>query len=1128
MGIPASLRCLGHPALLDEGGVPIRLKSQKQLALLIYLVLEGRAGVRRDRLADLLWSTVGIKEARHSMGTAIWGLRHRVDPKGFPADHQSIRTTVALECDLDRLTRGEVLATDLVPALELDAFLEDFDVPDAPTFNHWRDQQRARLWPTIESALVRQMDHCRRTGDFTGIEQLAERTLRHNPLSEPAIRARIEARAFAGDRIGALQAFETWKRSLHEELDAEPSERVEAMARRLRRGTIEGGGDGNRPRVPTEQWKDRAFIGRTAEYRTLYEAWERTTRGEPTHALVLGESGIGKSTLLQRLLTAASLDGAVTSRVQCYELEREIPYAALGALVRGLLERPETKGTSPHSLADLAQAVPAVHEHFPHLPVALQLQGESFRIRITDAMEALLRTIVEETPVMMVVDDFHLADDASVSVVHLLVRRFERERVMIALAARPTSANESPNIAKLRESHRRLGFVSVEVPPMADDEALEMLDGLTADGPVPGKTVREAMLRAARGYPMALELFVGEWISSGESSLALAVPAMREDLGQRTAPEDGYRMALDRISEGLDAPARLVLQLAAVLGPRLNDFPMYQIVDLGIGATGQAMGALRSIRLLRETEDRMEFVNELIRGHTYSSIPKPMRTALHGEVVARLLDAEAKGRAGSGLEIAWHLIRAGRGGEATPYLLRGARESMRGGAPHEAERGLSTAMDRLEEPDKSEALLLLGEALQEQGRMQESVEFLDAVSDSSRQAVLSRRNVLRLYAYFRNGVNTAEEYVELGARILREADLATEPNTRLRALWIAASFFRDHPETRLLGSVLHQLGKESWSELSIEDKAEYALAEALCHYFAGEKERGLETINSIIGVLESQGIANSVHLSLLVGLGVIHSSLGDYQRAAEIGERGIQAARKIGSERRLRQLAANLALSHSRLGNTEKQLHWANMAAAIAGANLDIFDIQQIHSIRARGLAAQGRTVEALAALDQANGPVGVPIQPHIKQSGHLRQADVLSLLGREKEALRAAHKGVTGEMRELLSDSFAGPYARWSAKLAAADELDRSDARARLAHLLNRERMFDLMDQAEVLNAKVWLDKRVGVENEEELQRMWARLAVLPIGATDELERLGMLDLQGPSLRSRGAALPERLLGPL
>ncbi len=746
MSKPVYLRCLGQPVLLDDSGTPVRLRTQKQLALLVYLMIEGRAPLRRDRLSDLLWSGTGMKEARHSMGTALWGLRHRVDPTGFPGDHNSVRTSVQLECDLDRLARGEVLATEMVPALELDAFLEDFEIPDAPAFNHWRDQQRATRWPVIEAALVRQMDHCRRTGDFTSIVQLADRTLRHNPLSEPAIRAQIEARIFAGDRIGALRAFETWKHLLYTELGAEPSEQIEAMARRLRRGTLEGGGDGTRPRVPTEQWRDRTFIGRTGEYRTLYEAWERTTQGAPTHALVLGESGIGKSTLIQRLMTAASLDGAVTSRVQCYELERGIPYAALGALVRGLLERPEAMATAPQSLADLAQAVPAVREQFPHLPPALQLQGESFRIRVTDAMEILLRTIAVETAVMLVVDDFHMADDASLSVIHLLARRFETERVMIALAARPTGTNESPNIARLRESHLRLGFIALEIPPMAADEAAAMLESLTRDGPVPGKTVRDAMLRAAGGYPMALELFVSEWIGSGESSLALAVPAMREEVGQRPPPEDAYRMALDRIYDGLDAPARLVLQLGAVLGHRLNDLSMYRIVDLGIGATGQAMSTLRAMRLLRETEERLEFVNELIRGQTYLNIPKPMRTALHGEVVKRLLAEEATGEEVPGLEIAWHLIRAGRRDEATPYLLRGARESMRGGASHEAERGLATAMDRLQEPDRSEALLLLGESLQEQGRMQESMQYLDAVSDESRHDVISRRNVLRMFA----------------------------------------------------------------------------------------------------------------------------------------------------------------------------------------------------------------------------------------------------------------------------------------------------------------------------------------------------------------------------------------------
>ncbi|HOX20319.1 MAG TPA: AAA family ATPase [Gemmatimonadales bacterium] len=1108
MGIPASLRCLGRPVLLDASGTPVRLKSQKQLALLIYLVIEGRAPLRRDRLADLLWSTSGINEARHSMGTAIWGLRHRVDPKGFPGDHQSIRTTVELECDLHRLAKGDVLPTEFVPALELDGFLEEFEIPDAPGFNHWRDQQRARLWPAIEAGLVRQMDHCRRTGDFTAIEPLADRTLRHNPLSEAAVRARIEGRAFAGDRIGALQAFETWKHSLHVELHAEPSEQLEAMARRLRRGTLEGGGDGNRPRVPTEQWRDRTFVGRTVEYRALYEAWERTTRGEPTHALVLGESGIGKSTLIQRLLTASSLDGAVTSRVQCYELEREIPYAALGALVRGLLERPEAKATAPQSLADLAQAVPAVREWFPHLPESHQLQGESFRIRVTDAMEALLRTIAEETPVLLVVDDFHLADDASVAVVHLLVRRFEQERIMVTLAARPTSANESPNIAKLRESHRRLGFVSLEVPPMTRDESAEMLDSLTADRVAPGRTVRDAMLRAAGGYPMALELFVSEWLGSGESSLALAVPAMREEVGQHIPPVDAYRMALDRICEGLDAGARLILQLAAVLGPRLNQFAMYQIVDLGLGATGQAMGTLRSARLLRETEERLEFVNELTRGHAYLGIPSPMRTALHGEVVKRLLAEEATGNHPPGLEVAWHLIRAGRGGEATPYLLSGARESMRGGAPHEAERGLSTAMDRLEEPDKSEALLLLGESLQEQGRMQESIEFLDAVSDSSHRSVISRRNVLRLYARrYADGVSPDANRA-LGLQLIAEAENAEESNTRLRALWVAAHTYRDHLDLGILHRVWDQLRGEKSGELSLEDQAEYALGIATCQYLVGDKHGSLKTVEGVIGKLERQGILNSIYLSLIVGLGAIRTGLGEYDAAVAVGEKGVHIARKVGDERRIRMLAGNLALSHCRLGNVDSQLEWADRAAAIPASYTGIFEQQQIHFSRARAFAVQGRESDALAALAVGRSIGARPIPDHLQQAWHLRTADVLSLLGRHSKAIRAAVPGVTGEMSNLGSDAFAGPFARWSAKVAVAKLADLDATRTKIAELLEREQRLDHIDNVEVLNSKVWLDSRTGRMDDEERTKMWTLVSTLPAGATQELRSLGMLDL--------------------
>jgi tetratricopeptide (TPR) repeat protein len=567
-------------------------------------------------------------------------------------------------------------------------------------------------------------------------------------------------------------------------------------------------------------------------------------------------------------------------------------------------------------------------------------------------------------------------------------------------------------------------------------------------------------------------------------------------------------MALDRISEGLDAPARLVLQLAAVLGPRLNDFPMYQIVDLGIGATGQSMGALRSIRLLRETEDRMEFVNELIRGHTYSSIPKPMRTALHGEVVARLLDAEAKGRAVPGLEIAWHLIRAGRGGEATPYLLRGARESMRGGAPHEAERGLSTAMDRLEEPDKSEALLLLGEALQEQGRMNESVEFLDAVSDSSRQAVLSRRNVLRLHAEHFVGKATLEETRNLALQLLAEARSALEVNTRLRGLWMAATFFRDLREPSLLAEVQACLDHEVWEKLSIEDRGEYALGRAFCLYSSDDQAQSMDTVISILGELESQGIANSVYLRLVVGLSAIHSSLGDYEAAKVTAEKGVLLAKRIGDEQQHRVVAANLALTHCRLGDTHAQLHWAAKAAIPLERSFDIFHHIQIHHLRAQAYAVLGRVPEALAALAEGALTEAHSAHPYLRQAWRLRAADVFALLGRNKEALRSARAGVTGEMSEPLSNKFAGVHGRWSAKVAVAEETGAENVRGRLNRFLGTGQRLDRLDQAEVLVAKVWLDTKTGVAVEQEKAEMWRRLEALPTGIMNELRLLGMLDL--------------------
>ncbi len=220
----------------------------------------------------------------------------------------------------------------------------------------------------IKDALLVLIDRCRRNGESRQIEQLADRMLALDDLSEEAIRAKMEARAFAGDRLTALEIFEEWKAKLAEELHAVPSDLVEGMAVRLRRRGWERTTLANIPTVPTDQWRGRPFIGRTAEYRQLYEAWEGVRKGVPGHALILGDSGVGKTTLVQRLTTAAGLEGAAISRVQCYDVEREIPYSTLSGLIIGLLDSPGVSATSPEALAELARTIPAVRRRFPNIP----------------------------------------------------------------------------------------------------------------------------------------------------------------------------------------------------------------------------------------------------------------------------------------------------------------------------------------------------------------------------------------------------------------------------------------------------------------------------------------------------------------------------------------------------------------------------------------------------------------------------------------------------------------------------------------------------------------------------------------------------------------------------------------
>ena len=1101
------LRCLGQPALFSAAGDPIRFRTKKHIALLIYLAVEDRQVHRRDRLAELFWPNVPSAEGRHSLATALSILRPRLGSDCIESGRDHVLLNRArLALDLDRLVTGDILGTETEPPLEMAGFLDGFEIPDSGEFGHWKDRQQARLLPRIMNAFRLLIESARRHGDTRQIEHLASRMLALDELCEEAVRAKMEVLALSGDRLSALKLYEGWRTKLEEELSATPSDQLVSMATQLRRRGWEGTSVNDIPNPPIDQCRGRTFIGRALEYRALYEAWEGVRNRRRCHVMVLGDSGVGKTTLVERFTLAASLEGAVVSRVQCYDLEREIPYATVAGLVVGLLDRPEVLGTPPEALAELSRIAPQVRHRFSSIPQPKDTQGDTARIELTESFHQLLEALTEDTPVILVVDDLHLADDASIAVLHLLVRRALDQRTMLVMIARPGELALGSQSRRLREIGSGLSIRELDLQPLSYFESSELLTCLTNGLAIaPSLSVRKALLDAAAGYPLVLELLLQDWQANGGQSLGLAVDAMTTELGARNGHSIAYHQFLNRIMRTVDPATRSVIHLASILGPRLNDLSMYALANLSLGQTMAGLAQLTELRVLRDDSRRLEFVNELVRAQAYSSVPSSVRKALHGAIADRLLASEGSLAHSSGLEIAWHCVRAGRQDQAIPHLTRGARQAMRHGASHVAERALESALPAIG-PDKTpEVLLLLVEALQEQGRWRESLDRLSSLHTEEPGDLHWHAAVLSALARVNLGASLAEEtrlQIPLLTTIVRESSDGRTRVTAARVLAHFASIDRDATAAQGLLPIVNDILPNGLDE---DAKGQLGLTRGMLLWLAGDTPGSYREVQETVDTLQRNGTENIVAVQLVTGLGTLRMHQGEYEGALRHYIRAAQMAARLGNETQSAAILGNLAICHGRLGDYKQQLKVSLGAPRPWGGDFGGFVEVQLTYCESLALIMLGHQDEAFQAMDKLDRRLQGAFPLWMIQAWLLWKADLFLCAGRIAEAQAVASRAVHDFAFTLQSPAFAGPFARWLACLGRVED-SRSEALQSLQRLQLRSGSYDALDEVEVMCAALALERPAGVQAERLTSSISERLRLLPIEVTNHLRRLGSL----------------------
>jgi tetratricopeptide (TPR) repeat protein len=618
----------------------------------------------------------------------------------------------------------------------------------------------------------------------------------------------------------------------------------------------------------------------------------------------------------------------------------------------------------------------------------------------------------------------------------------------------------------LRESLARLGGKELDIGPLTPEESIQLVLSLVHPGEVlPNAIEQRSLARASGGFPLVLELLVEDWRVSGRGSVALALDAMTTEFTHKADPGAAYSRVLLRLMRTLDPPTKGALDLASVLGARLNDLPLYSVMDLTLGQTMAALGKLTAMRLLRDGSKGLEFANELIRAHVYTAVPSPVRRALHSSVSDRLRKAAHLNEPTSELEIAWHTMRAGQIRDAMPHLVEGARRAIRSGAPQNAEKALSSALESIAGEDLLQVSLLLAEALQEQGRWRESLqalEILDQVPDiGCSQEAFALAGLAKGYL----GLSASQELIQALPTYQTIILSCPDVHCRIRAARAVAhgvSLLRDRGLARRFLPLLDGIPT---SALSVDAKGQLALARALFLFQAGEIEASFREADMAVKELTRRGSANSVAVQLQVGLGIARSLQGRYDEAVDFYDAALSMARRLGNDSLTAGILANLSLVYLRLGRFDPLLQIAEQGRLFLSHRpaewsdvILTYAVALMHALLGRASAAK----EAVARLE-SRLPATLPSM--LLQRWLLWKADILLAAGMQDEASRAATAATSGFEFRLESPGFAGVFARWTAIISLGSELE-SRACKVLGELEGRLEEFDAVDQVEILCA--------------------------------------------------------------
>jgi DNA-binding SARP family transcriptional activator len=685
------IQMLGGIRILHEAVNEIKLDTSPRLqTFFTYLVLHRGIAVSRAQVAYQLWPDSGDTQARANLRRLILHLR-RVLP--------DVAQFVKLE--------GQTLLWHEDAPYTLDVAEFDKAVSQAEQFNtkgshieqqntleralalyrgdllpglyeDWLEPERERLRQRFTGVLEALVKLHEQRGDLRLSILYAERLVQHDPFLESSHRQLIELHGRNGERAKALHAYHHCISFLRRELSVEPARETVAVYEQLVQPPERSA---PKPVTPSSS----SFIGRNVELASLKEAWQHTLSEGSRVVLIGGESGIGKTRLLEEFLSSLGSQTLRTASARCYTAEGSLTYAPVVDLLRSEVLQGTLSTLEGIWATEVSRLVPEVLYERPEVPPPGPLAEAWQRQRL---FEALARAVLAVQPLVITLDDLQWCDNDSLEWLRYLLRYAPQAPLLIVGTFRADEVHSGHPLTAFRTALEREGRLhTLELEPLDEAETHQVVSTLLGRELEVHALAR--LYQETEGHP----LFIVEIVRANHLELRHSAQAAE---GSHRLPPRMHAVITARL-EQLSSAARELASMAALIGRRFTYSLLAQASEMDERVLISTLDELWRRRIVRELPNqKYDFTHDKLREVAQRNLSITRKRHLHRQIAAALEVLHAHDFGTVSGHIAFHFEHAELPERAIPYYRQAAEVSRQRFANEEAVAYYRRAIDLLE------------------------------------------------------------------------------------------------------------------------------------------------------------------------------------------------------------------------------------------------------------------------------------------------------------------------------------------------------------------------------------------------------------------------------------------------